>query len=143
MKLEYKIFSTGFDSIEDIINEIKALPTYQLQGKESYFVNVKEVGKILANHVEVQLIRYGEWNYCFTHQNGERRYSCSECNELSNAEYKYCPHCGAKMKEKINYCKQCQHWKNSDMPCQWDYMYNNKDYYYDCTDFIRKEDNND
>ena len=100
MKLEYKIFTAGFDSIEDIVNEIKALPTYQLQGEESYFVNVKEVGQILANHVDVQLIRYGKWNYCFTHQNGEKRYSCSECNGLSDAEYEYCPHCGARMRIK-------------------------------------------
>lgn len=40
----------------------------------------------------------GKWNYIFTHQNGEKRFSCSICNTICNAKYDYCPHCGNPMR---------------------------------------------
>ena len=49
-------------------------------------------GTPTADAVEV---RHGEWKKLY---DKAPRYVCSSCNHLfNNKEYKYCPHCGAKM----------------------------------------------
>ena len=37
-------------------------------------------------------------------------------------------------------CNDCGHSKNKD--CQWDYLYGDTDYAYDCCDFYRVKTNN-
>ena len=98
-----------------------------------------EIFKIPA--ADVRPVVRGRW-VTRPYMMGQTEY-CSRCGENYRRKHNFCPNCGADMRKEINYCEQCQHWKNSNTPCQWDYMYNIKDYYYDCTDFIRKEDNND
>lgn len=63
-----------------------------------------------ANNKDVEEVRHGKWidttEYC-----GE--FTCSICKEMCiNNTYKYCPHCGAKMKkEKKNKirCGECKY----------------------------------
>lgn len=47
--------------------------------------------------------------------------------------------------DEPNYCSRCVHWQNEKLPCPWDYMYNDDEYYYDCMDFERSKEiqNND
>ena len=37
-------------------------------------------------------------------------------------------------------CNDCGHSQNND--CQWDYLYSDTDYAYDCCDFYREKGNN-
>ena len=40
----------------------------------------------------------GEW-FLVSVGRGHVRWGCTACQALSEADYEYCPHCGAKMKE--------------------------------------------
>lgn len=43
---------------------------------------------------KIAVVKHGQWEDC---SNG---WMCSECNRDSSKDYKFCPHCGAKMEGK-------------------------------------------
>ena len=56
---------------------------------------------------DVESVVYGHWIGINPKKDVEGwieyDYKCSACDEISLEEYNYCPHCGAKMKEKVEY----------------------------------------
>ena len=49
-------FVANFNNIEQIIEEIKALPTYQIIEGGPLLIERHQVGEILAKHVEVEIV---------------------------------------------------------------------------------------
>ena len=50
-------FVTNFDNIEQMIEEIKALPTYQIIEGGPLLVERHQIEEILAKHVEVKVTK--------------------------------------------------------------------------------------
>ena len=60
MNLSIKFdFVANFENIEKLIEEIKALPTYQIIEGGPLLVERHQVGEILAKHVEVKIVEKG------------------------------------------------------------------------------------
>jgi NADH pyrophosphatase NudC (nudix superfamily) len=65
-------------------------------------------------------------------------YACNKCGIVSWVQTPFCGYCGKPMdKAEPNYCSRCVHWQNEELPCPWNYMFNDDEYYYDCMDFER------
>ena len=61
--------------------------------KEAYIAD-----HLIANGVTIP--KYGEWTGTYLRNIGFWAYKCSECEEFSDYDSDYCPHCGAKMSRK-------------------------------------------
>ena len=50
-------FVANFENIEKLIEEIKALPTYQTIEGGPLLVERHQIGEILAKHIEVEIVK--------------------------------------------------------------------------------------
>lgn len=71
--------------------------------KQSFanFVNSEPTVTRIKHRHRITPVKHGHWIFkSFPADWVGQLYICSECNEISDSQSRYCPHCGAKMNEK-------------------------------------------
>ena len=89
--------------VENIESEIDKENKVPLDDDRKYFycAGMRNVIRFVKRMPTIDAVKHGHWSqYAEPHEDGKGLYICSVCNEMyvmHDDEYKFCPHCGAKM----------------------------------------------
>ena len=73
------------------MNREKAIEELKLIAKVTMWNDRREAVEMAIEALKAEPVRHGEW------VKNLKLYQCSECDKVGSHNYKYCPHCGAKM----------------------------------------------